>query len=178
MKHAKNKVILHAGEYCFGNADTHVHTLLGSCIAITVWHPDRRIGGMCHFALPSPSGRVPGPKLDPRYAEDCIQQFKRSAARHQTELLSYDVKIFGGGNMYKKRPWQNLDSVQNQPVGDKNVASAATLLMDEGIDILVAHVGEYGYRQIVFDISTGDVWVQFTPSDGDVGDVRSLRGPK
>ena len=176
MNHAENKVVLHAGEYCFGTAGTHVHTLLGSCISITIWHPVLRIGGMCHFALASPEGRSLGSKLDPRYAEDCIKLFKRSVGRNGTQLKSYHIKIFGGGNMYNKHPYQGLDEIENQPIGDKNVAAAATLLMDEGVEILVAHVGEFGYRRIVFDISTGDVWVRFTPAKGAVGDVRSLRG--
>jgi len=176
MYHADKKVTLHAGEYCFDTAGTHVHTLLGSCISITIWHPLLRIGGMCHFALASPVGRSLGSRLDPRYAEDCIELFKRSADRNGTQLKSYEIKIFGGGNMYKKLPYNGLEEVENQPVGDKNVAAAATLLMNEGVDILVAHVGEFGYRRIVFDISTGDVWVRFTAARGAIGDVRSLRG--
>jgi chemotaxis protein CheD len=78
--------------------------------------------------------------------------------------------------MYKKQPYMGLEEVENQPVGDKNVAAAATLLMNEGVDILVAHVGEFGYRRVVFDITTGDVWVRFTVARGAKGDVRSLHG--
>jgi len=78
--------------------------------------------------------------------------------------------------MYKKIRYSGLEEVENQPVGDKNVAAAATLLMNEGVEILVAHVGEFGYRRIVFDISTGDVWVRFTAARGAIGDVRSLGG--
>ena len=176
MNRAEKKVILHAGDYCFDRAGTHVHTLLGSCIAITIWHPKRLIGGMCHFALARPDGRPPGSALDPRYAEDCIELFKRSVAKNRTKLNDYQVKVFGGGNMYEKFPGIAIDEIEKQPIGEKNAAAAFTLLMNEGANILVAHVGESGHRRIVFNISTGDVWVRFTPAKGVIGDVRSLDG--
>jgi chemotaxis protein CheD len=178
MDHAKKKVMLHAGDYSFDKAGTHVHTLLGSCVSITIWHPVLSIGGMCHFALPRPDGRQPGSALDPRYAEDCVELFKRSVDRKATKLKEYDVKIFGGGNMYDKYPDPDLDVAEKQPIGEKNVAAAYTLLVNEGARILVAHVGESGHRRLVFDISTGDVWVRFTPGKGAVGNTRSLDGRK
>ena len=171
-------MVIHAGEYCFDKAGTHVHTLLGSCISITLWHPEYRIGGMCHYALARPDGKTPGARLDPRYAEDCIELFKQSTTRHGTRMSDYQVKVFGGGNMYEKYPDRQLDAVEKQPIGEKNAAAAFSLLMNEGVDIKVAHIGEFGHRRIVFDITTGDVWVKFTPAKGNVGDVRSLDGPK
>lgn len=176
MQHARKKIVLHAGDYCFDSAGTHVHTLLGSCISITLWHPARRIGGMCHFALARPEPRRPGQRLDPRYAEDCIELFKNSVSRMKTAFTDYEVKIFGGGNMYDKYPDTTLDETERQPVGEKNASTAFSILMNEGANILVAHVGEAGHRRIVFDITTGDVWVKFTPAKGVVGDVRSLDG--
>lgn len=46
-------VTLQPGEFHFGGANTRIQTLLGSCVAITLWHPIRRIGGMCHYMLPA-----------------------------------------------------------------------------------------------------------------------------
>ena len=178
MDDDEKKVVLHAGDYCFDKAGTYIHTLLGSCISITIWHPKLCIGGMCHFALARPNGIPPGSVLDPRYAEDCIALFKRSVERKGTQLKDYQVKIFGGGNMYDKYPDPTLDPVEKLPIGEKNTAAAFTLLMNEGVDILLAHVGEFGHRRLVFDLSTGDVWVRFTPSKGVVGDARALDGPK
>ena len=40
-------VLLGAGDFYFGSGHTRVSTLLGSCVSITLWHPRRRIGGMC-----------------------------------------------------------------------------------------------------------------------------------
>ena len=34
------------------------------------------------------------------------------------------------------------------------------LLIEQGVTINVADVGETGYRRITFDLSNGDVWVK------------------
>ena len=60
------EVILQPGELFFGKEDVVVRTVLGSCIAITLWHPEQKQGGMCHYMLPS--RRNPSAKLDGRYA--------------------------------------------------------------------------------------------------------------
>lgn len=159
MSKAKKKIILHAGDYCFDEAGTRVHTLLGSCVSITLWHPEKKIGGMCHFALPYKQF-LADEEVNPRFGSDCISLFKRSVARYGTKISDYDVKIFGGGNMYEKVKSSNIDPVQRLPVGEKNVAAAYELLVAENANILVAHVGEFSYRRIIFDIATGDVWVR------------------
>ncbi|BFM05772.1 chemotaxis protein CheD [Halioxenophilus aromaticivorans] len=188
MKQAERKVVLHAGEYCFTSAGTHVHTLLGSCISITLWHPELKIGGMCHFALPERTSNGTGigngigtiaaqpRKLDPRYAEDCIALFLRSVRRNNTDITEYEAKIFGGGNMYEKYPSVDIGMVERLPVGEKNTLAAFTLLTELSVDIAVAHVGEFGYRRIIFDVATGDVWVKFKPIGPGAGDQRSLSG--
>ena len=171
----KKRVILHAGDYFFGTARHEVATLLGSCVSVTLWHPQLKIGGMCHFALPE--NHFTNPRFNPRFADDCYQLFQRSAAKHNTHLEEYQAKIFGGGNMYEKMPQARniLSSVERLPVGEKNVMSAVSFVTQANIPLLVAHVGEFGYRNIIFDIETGDVWVRFTPIHRQ-GDQSSLSG--
>ena len=43
---------LQPGELIFGRGRGTIQTLLGSCVAVTLWHPQRRLSGMCHFVLP------------------------------------------------------------------------------------------------------------------------------
>lgn len=162
MQHSNNKVFLHPGEFCFTSKQSHIHTLLGSCISITLWHPKLHIGGMCHFTLPRyPGARSEDRKRDGRYADDVMFMFQREALKHRTKLTEYEAKIFGGGNMMKSKGENTEDSI-----GTKNATAAMTLLMKENVNILVAHVGEFGHRRIVFDTSSGNVWVRHTDNDG------------
>lgn len=161
MLHGKKKIFLHPGDFAFSEAGVHFHTLLGSCVSITLWHPQKKIGGMCHFTLPehpkicSLTGEPNG-----RYAEGAMELFRRAAASHKTQITEYQAKIFGGGNMIRS-VGDNVDDT----IGTKNAAAAMQLLMQEGVEILVAHVGEFGHRRIVFDITTGEVWVKHQSTD-------------
>ena len=171
VSHADERIFLHPGGFAFVAAGTHLHTLLGSCIAITLWHPRLRIGGMCHYTLPTrPSYQgVATDELDGRYADEAMELFRRAAFDRRTRLTDYRAKIFGGGNMIRERG-QPLDDT----VGTKNASAAMRLLLQEHIEILVAHVGEFGHRRIAFDVARGDVWVRHAPEKGRW--LRSLNG--
>ncbi len=153
---------LNPGEFFFCEADCQIHTLLGSCIAITLWHPTLKIGGMCHFVLPSgratQRGSVNSVPLDGRYAPDAMELFRQEAQRRGTELREYEAKIFGGGNMLDYSQME-----ERELIGIKNIESAVRLLQEQHIRLLFSHVGKKGHRRIAFDVSNGDVWVKYSP---------------
>lgn len=170
MSNKLTKILLHPGDFAFVEPGVHIHTLLGSCISITLWHPQLHIGGMCHFMLPErPSGHPKGKALDGRYGDEAMMLFEREAAKHRTRLSEYQAKIFGGGNMVVG------GNEINDSIGAKNTEKAMQLLMGGGIEVLVAHVGEFGHRRIFFDVDTGDVWVRHHPLKG-LGRLNSLNG--
>ena len=147
-------VTLQPGEFHFGDANTRIQTLLGSCVAITLWHPIRRIGGMCHYMLPS--RHTSTHELDGRYAEEAMQMFLRQAARHGTLPQEYQVKLFGGGNMF---PAFSKPSAQGS-VAENNIAAARRLVARHQLHLVAESLGHTGHRQVLFDIATGDVWVR------------------
>ncbi len=150
---------INPGEFFFYESNCQIHTLLGSCIAITLWHPVLKIGGMCHFVLPgmrSTSGvdRAEG-ELNGRYSDAAMALFEIEAVRYGTRLDEYQAKIFGGSNMLA-----NSTLKEDEMIGTKNTEAAINHLTERGIPLLVAHVGETGYRRIAFDVERGDVWVK------------------
>lgn len=160
MDHSENKVFLHPGDFHFDGGDTHIHTLLGSCVSITLWHPKKRIGGMCHFVLPKRCNIDGKHKLDGRYADEAMELFERQCKKHGTELPEYHGKIFGGSNMFGGSQGSTQDMI-----GTRNASTAIQMLTERGINVLVAHVGESGHRRVVFNISNGDVWVRLASPD-------------
>ena len=48
------EIFLQPGDFYFGDENTRLRSLLGSCVSITMWHPTKLIGGMCplHAAFP------------------------------------------------------------------------------------------------------------------------------
>ncbi|WP_269532603.1 chemotaxis protein CheD [Chitinimonas sp. BJYL2] len=161
-------IFLQPGEVYFGDAETRIRTLLGSCVSITWWHPQRRIGGMCHYLLPQrpntqPSGTAKAglpAQLDGRYAEEAFQLVMRYIQSTGTLPADYVVKMFGGGHML------NNGSSKLPAVGDRNIEFGKQWLASHGFRLSREHLAGEGHRHIVFDIATGDVWVRFQPTPG------------
>lgn len=149
-------IFLNPGDVFFGDKNVRLRTLLGSCVAITAWHPALKLGGMCHYMLPARSrGKIS--KLDGRYADEAVLLLLKEAMRSQTNPYDYEVKIFGGGNMFGKTRKRSLGQLN---VADRNVIAGQELLQRHGFLAAAEHLGGEGHRNIIFDISTGDVWVR------------------
>ena len=148
-------IFLKPGEFYFGEHDTRMRTLLGSCIAITVWHPQFRIGGMCHYLLPENKQAATRDKPDGRYANHALQLFMHEIRSAGTHPCEYVVKMFGGGSQFsvdERLPYQN--------VPEKNIDIGKDLLAQHGFNLSSQHTGGSGHRKVVFDVWSGNVWMQ------------------
>lgn len=159
-------IFLQPGEFYFGDQNTRIRTILGSCVSITMWHPHRRIGGMCHYMLPS-RGTKAGKQLDGRYADEALLLFMREIRAAGTWPDEYQVKLFGGGNMF--RNIGKKVSAQNKTQGDgsdcrdvpcRNRQIAYQLIQHYGFALTAEHLGGSGHRQLMFDIASGHAWVR------------------
>ena len=150
---------LNPGDFYFGGGETRIVTLLGSCISITVWHPVRHIGGMCHYLLPSHGTKGKRQNLDGRYADEAVQLMLQKIAQHYTQPQEYQIKIFGGGNMFSQHKNKNNCTNCND-IGSRNIEAARLLLNGHGFTIHTEHVGEVGHRKLIFNLWDGDVWVR------------------
>lgn len=148
------EIFLLPGEIFFAANNNRIHTVLGSCVSISLWHPALRMGGMCHFMLPS-RGTRGGDGLDGRYADEAIQLLLCEIDKSQTRPAAYQVKIFGGGNMFHAfQEGKVLD------VAKANIQAARDLLNRNGFPIHAEDVGGNGHRRIIFDLCDGNVWVR------------------
>lgn len=145
---------LQVGEVRFAGAGSRLRTILGSCVAITVWHPQRKIGGMCHYLLPS-RNRAPAEGLDGRYADEALKLLLGFVHDAGGQIHDYEVKMFGGGNMFPSPA-----TCPGQHVGWRNVHAGAQLLRQSGIECVALHVGGVGHRQIILDLASGEVWMK------------------
>jgi len=149
-------VILDPGEFCFASAGTRIRTLLGSCVSISMWHPRRRVGGMCHYMIPR-RRRSPGTRhqLSGRYADEAIELFLRELARNNTMPHEYQVKMFGGGNQFP-------DTRRALDIPRQNIDIGLELLEHHGFELTATHLGGTGARHILFDLTDGGVWLKHT----------------
>ena len=92
------EIFLQPGELWFGDEQTRIRTVLGSCVATVLWHPQRRIGGMCHFMLPErPRPRTAGQPLDGRYGDEAMELLLREIRRAGTVPADYQAKLRAEG---------------------------------------------------------------------------------
>ena len=146
-------VYLSPGDYHFGGAGTRVHTVLGSCVSITIWQPALRIGGMCHYLLPGPCPAAEGHNA--RYADGAIARLLRDVARTRTTPAQYEVKMFGGGQQFP-----HLSVPAPLDVANHNIAAGMALLQRSGFVLSTRKLGGTGARRLIFDIGTGVVWLR------------------
>lgn len=153
------EIFLQPGDYYFGDKGTRIRTVLGSCVSMTFWHPRLLVGGMCHYMLPSRDnerrGGGAGPRPDGRYADEAMQLLMREIDEVGASHREYQVKLFGGGNMFP-----DARKKSDGHVGQRNVEMARALVNRHGFSCIAEHLGGIGHRNIMFDIWNGDVWVR------------------
>ena len=145
------EVYLRPGDFCFGEGKLRITTVLGSCIAIILWHPKLTHGGMCHYMLPSrnqPRGNL---ALDGKYGDEAMELFMLELKKRHTVPGQYQVNVYGGGNMFNEEAAYPMD------IGKQNIEMAHRLLDEYGFTLAYDHLGSFGRRKIAFDVWSGEV---------------------
>lgn len=151
-------IFLAPGELFVGDANFQIRTILGSCVSITLWHPLLRIGGMSHFLLPTRSNAGGPPELDGRYGDEALQIMFKDLKAAGANPAQCEAKIFGGGNMFPGNQHARGHYELGLTVGRRNGEAARALLKLHGIAVVTESLFGIGHRQIIFDVSKGDVW--------------------
>jgi chemotaxis protein CheD len=149
-------ILLHPGEWIVTAGPVVVHTLLGSCVALTFWEPQSRIGGMCHYLLPAPHRPVEQHE-DGRYGTTVFARLIRALQREGVDPAQCEIKLFGGGNML---PAVSRDN--GQGVGERNIEIARLLLARHQLPLVAEDCGGFGHRTVLFELWSGHVWVRHT----------------
>jgi chemotaxis protein CheD len=160
---AHSEVFLQPGELYFGDGKTRIRTLLGSCVSVTLWHPRAKVGGMCHYMMPTRPGRQDerqqAPGLDGRYADEALALLVEHIQVRGLTPQKFQAKLFGGGRQFQT---QGRDGVFDVP--ERNVQAGIDLLEALGIPVLATHLGGSGHRQVLLDLWSGQVWMRHSGS--------------
>lgn len=151
---AATEVYLLPGEYFVGDARYRIRTVLGSCVSITLWHRRLRIGAMSHFLLSEREGEH-GQGLSGRYGRDAMALMVQQLQERGVRVRECEAKVFGGGTMFP-----GIEAAGNAGIGHRNGIAAEQLLAEYGVPVISESLFGTGHRHILFDVSTGDVWVR------------------
>jgi chemotaxis protein CheD len=134
---------------------TNVNTILGSCVAICLYDPILKIGGINHFMLPLWNGQgLASPKYGNIAAEKLIDKML-SLGSQKSNLIA---KVFGGGEVIES-------SIKVFNIGSRNIAIAYEMLDEYKIPIVAKSVGGKFGRKIEFNSSTGEIKQRFINKD-------------
>lgn len=153
-----------------GPQPRRLHTLLGSCVSIVLWHPERHIGAMSHIILPRRKSGAHGTAPDPRYADEAVDLLCQCIERAGTRVQQYQVYVVGGGKMY-------LTDVEKFSVGARNVAAVCAQLKRAGFHAPTQHVGTRHHRKVELDLATGAVTVNWNNQTAVLSDQNTGKKP-
>ncbi|QDU78000.1 Chemoreceptor glutamine deamidase CheD [Bremerella volcania] len=132
------------------SAPNVLETLLGSCVGISLWCQETRLGALAHAMLSDSQGCTKQPG---RFVDTAIPEMLDQLAKNGARRRAIVAKITGGSNMFKV-------SSSSHEVGRKNIDKACELLRLQKIPILAQHIGGSSGRVIYFDLETGEIRVK------------------
>lgn len=156
--HSSN-VYLKPGEVIISKNPILVSTILGSCIAVTMFSPSKKIGAICHAMYPSnPTGDV-----NVQYVDSAIQYIfgKMLEYTGKTDLI---VKLFGGAKVLTGGEYGE----DRMAIGEQNISQAKRTLAELGLAIANSDIGGIRGRKLLFSIKTGDVYRRRLKHTGNV----------
>jgi chemotaxis protein CheD len=139
-----------AGQMYFGDSPSSIRTLLGSCVAISLWHPGKRVGGMCHFLLPQRPRTREMPR-DARYGDEAMNYLAEAVKRCGTTPQEYETHLYGGADTMPDQAGVKFN------VGERNIETGWQLIDQYGFVLQGVDVGDFVPRTVVLDMRSGEV---------------------
>jgi len=143
-------LMLMPGQLHFSERPANLKTLLGSCVALTLWHPARRIGGMCHYLLPERQ-RQGGEMLDGRYGDEAVAVMVQALERHGVKPSEFVAHLYGGADTMADAAGVKLN------VGERNIERGWALIDHFGFQLDGVDVGDNVPRTVTLVLATGEV---------------------
>jgi len=137
---------LQPGHLAVSAEPMQITTILGSCVAVCLFDPQRRIGGMNHFMLPLFGG---GGASSPRFGNVAMTELLESVRAAGGRLPFMQARVFGGACMFSQ-----MESATH--LGQKNSDLAIEFLSRHHIDVIQRETGGNRGRKLIFRTDEGN----------------------
>jgi len=131
---------------------------IGSCLAIMLYDPRSRVGGLAHVLLPDESfSRM---KENPKkFADSAICWLIEETVNQGANRKALKAKIAGGASLFT--------SIKD-PIGKENLIRAKDTLAKERVVLVAEEVGGTRGRSVMFETATGITRVKKLKSAGNL----------
>ena len=146
-RHARN---IHPGAWAVEDR-LPLSTLLGSCVAVCLFDPQLKIGGLNHFMLPD-MGRTKNGDVDSLLSGNfAMEALLNALLGRGAKKPRLQAKAFGGGTI--------IDAGEGTPsIGMRNAGFAKEWLAREGIQLISSDFLGPWSRKVIFLPSCGEVF--------------------
>lgn len=138
---------LYPAELFISKSPYQVNTILGSCVAVCLFDPILKIGGINHYMLPYWNGQG---LASPKYGNIAIDRLADKMVSLGCNKNNLKAKIFGGGEVIET-------NIVQFNIGQRNIEVARLSLEEMKIPIISSSLGGKLGRKIEFFTATGDV---------------------
>jgi chemotaxis protein CheD len=146
----KDPVYVQPGQLAASATPLTYSTVLGSCVAVCLWDPGLRVGGMNHFLLPE----APEWERSPRYGGPAVEELVARVRALGSRNGTLTARVFGGACV--------LDAFRDREhhLGLRNVEVARERLRAAGLPIVAEDVGGNRGRRLYFSLVDGSAMVR------------------
>ena len=131
-----------------------VTTILGSCVAVCLYDPVSKIGGINHFMLPVWGGEG---LASPKYGDIAIEKLIQKMLSLGAKKSGLQAKVFGGADSRK--------ATNVFKIGERNSQLAFSVLNELNIPVLSSHFGGELPRKLIFRTGTGEALLKVLPKE-------------
>jgi chemotaxis protein CheD len=132
------------------NGDCLTTAGVGSCLVVTLYDPESRIGAMGHAMLPSVPSHSAGRST--KYVDLAIDAMITRMEALGASTGNLEAKLVGGANMFPHD--------KEQDIGTANIAKAREKLKERNIRLVGESVGGSVGRSVEFSVASGGVTVK------------------
>lgn len=149
-------ITLNPAELHVSSTPAIIRTVLGSCVAITMFNRRRQIATICYALLSYPEENdlyTANYVENRKYISHAIPEMVEKMREYGILPGEIEVKVFGGSDTLSQYTGQE----RNHSVGTLNVKAAMEVLETEGLRLKASDVGGRRGRKILFYTHTGEV---------------------
>lgn len=122
---------------------------LGSCIGITFYDPQIKLGALLHIMLPTSNGKETNVF---KFADTGIRETLRKMEVFGGVRSRYICKIAGGAQMFSMSGGGDFGNI-----GQRNIDTVKRIMQVEGLKIKNQEVGGSSARTMLIELETGTV---------------------
>jgi chemotaxis protein CheD len=133
-------------------------TSVGSCVAICLYDPTNKCGGLAHIMLPN-SAIAPQDFPPCKFADTAIPALSSAVREISGKETLLSAKIAGGANIFK------FENKTGPTIGTKNVEAVKASLNENRIRLVAEDVGGSYGRRIAFNLRSGSVVIRMASGE-------------